>query len=476
MIIPAIDILDGKCVRLFKGDYGQVKQYADNPVEVALKFERDGAKYLHVVDLDGAKNGSAINSDIVLNIAKAIKIPVQIGGGIRDLSTAERYLENGIDRIILGTSAVLDPSLLKTLLERFGSDRIIVSVDIKDGKVAVKGWLENSGIEMDEFLDRIKKLGISRIIITDVSRDGALQGPNYQLAESIKGFKVITAGGVSCDEDIQKFKTVEGVIVGKAIYEGKVKLLKNDLAKRIIPCMDVDKGRVVKGVNFTNLRDAGDPVELGKYYSESGADELVFLDITATIEKRKTLIDLVKKVSANVFIPFTVGGGIRSIDDIRALLNAGADKIAIGSMAVSAPGFVQEASEQFGAQCIVISLDCKKMGKKWELYVKGGREATGLDAIKFAIKMEKLGAGELLVNSLDRDGTEQGFDLDLIKAISTAVNIPVIASSGAGKMEDFLEGFKVADACLAASLFHDAKLKIEDLRKYLMNNNITMRK
>ncbi|MBL4694066.1 imidazole glycerol phosphate synthase subunit HisF [Candidatus Gracilibacteria bacterium] len=476
LVIPAIDILDGKCVRLFKGDYNQVKQYADDPVEVARKFERDGAKLLHIVDLDGAKEGSAVNAEMVLDIAKAISIPLQIGGGIRDLDTATRYLENGIDRIILGTSAVMDQSLIKSIIERFGSDRLVVSVDIKDEIVAIKGWIENSDLSLDDFLEILRGIGVKRIIVTDVSRDGALTGPNYDLVEGISGFKVISAGGVSCDEDLKKFKGIEGAIVGKAIYEGTVRLVKNNLAKRIIPCMDVENGRVVKGTNFVDLKDAGDPVELGKFYSESGADELVFLDITATVEKRATLVDLVSKISKNVFIPFTVGGGIKSVEDIRTLLNAGADKVSIGSEAVRNPEFVRESSREFGSQCIVISLDCKLVGAEWELFVKGGREATGIEVIEFARKMEEMGAGELLVNSLDRDGTGKGFDLELLTAISKAVNIPVIASSGAGCKEDFLKAFQVVDACLAASLFHYGKLSVVDLKGYLSDNYLTIRK
>lgn len=476
LVIPAIDILGGKCVRLFNGDYNQIKKYSDDPIEVAKKFESDGAKFLHIVDLDGAKNGEAVNSNIILEIAKSVNIPVQIGGGIRDIETAKKYLENGINRIIIGTSAVVNSEFLDALIERFGSDRIIVSVDIKDGKIAMNGWTCSSDLLLENFLNKIKTIGVERIIVTDVSKDGALEGPNYQLVESIKGFKIIAAGGVSSNNDIKKFKNVEGVIVGKAIYEGGVQLVKNGLAKRIIPCMDIANGRVVKGTNFINIKDVGDAVELGKYYSDCGADELVFLDIMATVENRKTLVDLVEKVASNIFIPFTVGGGIKTLDDIRILLNAGADKIAIGSAAIADPEFVTAAANQFGTQCIVISMDCKKIDNDWELFINGGRKYTGVSALAFAREMERVSAGELLVNSLDRDGTEQGFDLELLKAISEEVNIPVIASSGAGKMDDFLDALQIVDACLAASLFHYEKLKIPDLKSYLTNNFLTIRK
>ena len=241
--------------------------------------------------------------------------------------------------------------------------------------------------------------------------------------------------------------------------------------------MDVASGRVVKGISFKNLRDAGDPVELGKYYSEMSADELVFLDITACIEDRSTFCELVSRIAENVNIPFTVGGGIRKAEDIRALLNAGADKVAIGTVAVSKPDFIKKAANEFGSQCIVISLDCKKDEDNWKLYVKGGRERTEVDAVSFAKKMEQFGAGELLVNSLDRDGRKTGYDTKLLREISDAVNIPVIASSGAGCMEDFLEAFVQgkADAALAASLFHYDDMSISKLKQYLNNNNVTVR-
>ncbi|MDO8593944.1 MAG: imidazole glycerol phosphate synthase subunit HisF [bacterium] len=251
----------------------------------------------------------------------------------------------------------------------------------------------------------------------------------------------------------------------------------SNLTKRIIPCLDVKDGRVVKGVNFKNLIDAGDPVALGKFYSDEGADELVFLDITATLDNRKTLRNLVERIAREINIPFTVGGGIKSISDIRELLTVGADKISIGSVAVKNPAFVKEASEYFGSQCIVISVDAKKKDSSWEIYINGGRDATGVDAISFAKEMEKLGAGELLVNSLDRDGTKKGFDIDLLNSMCDAVNIPVIASSGAGSARDFVKVFNETnvDAALAASIFHKGNISVRDLKKVLQENNLQIR-
>ena len=249
------------------------------------------------------------------------------------------------------------------------------------------------------------------------------------------------------------------------------------LAKRIIPCLDVDKGRVVKGVNFVNLIDAGDPVILAKFYNDQGADELVFLDITASSDNRKIMLDVVKKVAKEIFIPFTVGGGIRNLKQIREIISAGAEKVSINTAAVRNPNLITQAANDFGSQCVVVAIDAKKTESSWNVFIKGGRENTGLDAIKWAKKVAELGAGEILLTSMDKDGTKSGFDIELIRKVSKSVNIPVIASGGAGKKQDFLEVFITgkADAALAASLFHFGQLKISDLKKYLSDNNVEMR-
>ncbi|RLD16291.1 MAG: imidazole glycerol phosphate synthase subunit HisF [Caldiserica bacterium] len=251
------------------------------------------------------------------------------------------------------------------------------------------------------------------------------------------------------------------------------------LAKRIIPCLDVDKGRVVKGVKFKNLRDAGDPVEVALRYNEEGADEVVFLDITASHEGRKIMLDVVKRTSEVLFIPFTVGGGIRNLNDIRKILKAGADKVSINTACVKNPVLVKNASKEFGSQCIVVAIDAKKVSdKKWEVYTHGGRVPTGIDAVSWAKRVEELGAGEILLTSMDRDGTKLGYDIELTKRVSTSVSIPVIASGGAGKKEHFLEVFKktTASAALAASLFHFGILSIKGLKNYLSRNGISVRK
>lgn len=251
------------------------------------------------------------------------------------------------------------------------------------------------------------------------------------------------------------------------------------LTKRIIPCLDVNDGRVVKGVNFVSLRDAGDPVECGEAYSKAGADELVFLDITATSDRRNTVADMVRKVAERVFIPFTVGGGIRTLDDMKAILREGADKISVNSAAIDRPALISEGAERFGSQCVVVAIDAKKRkdAEGWTIYKAGGRIDTGIDAVEWAVQAEKLGAGEILLTSMDGDGTKAGYDLKLTRAIADSVSIPVIASGGAGTKKHFLEALTEggADAALAASLFHYKELEIRDVKEYLRDNGIPVR-
>ncbi|GBO83747.1 MULTISPECIES: imidazole glycerol phosphate synthase subunit HisF [Marinobacter] len=254
------------------------------------------------------------------------------------------------------------------------------------------------------------------------------------------------------------------------------------LAKRIIPCLDVDKGRVVKGVNFVDIRDAGDPVEVARRYNEQGADEITFLDITASHESRDTTYETVERMAAEVFIPLTVGGGVRTVDDIRKLLNAGADKVSINTAAVFNPEFVREAAERFGSQCIVVAIDAKRVSEegeepRWEIFTHGGRKPTGLDAVEWARKMVDMGAGELLLTSMDRDGTKIGFDLGLTKAISDAVIVPVIASGGVGELQHLADGVTQggADAVLAASIFHFGQHTIPEAKAFMKAQGIEVR-
>lgn len=251
------------------------------------------------------------------------------------------------------------------------------------------------------------------------------------------------------------------------------------LTKRIIPCLDVNNNRVVKGTNFVNLRDAGDPVEVAKAYNKAGADELVFLDITASSDHRKTVVDMVRKVAEQVFIPFTVGGGIRKVDDFKALLREGADKISINSSAIMNPNLISEAADKFGSQCVVVAIDAKRRedGSGWNIYKNGGRVDMGMDAVEWAMKADRLGAGEILLTSMDCDGVKKGYDIELTKIIADNVSIPVIASGGAGSKEHFYDALTTghADAALAASLFHYKELEIMDLKHYLDEKGVSVR-
>jgi cyclase len=255
------------------------------------------------------------------------------------------------------------------------------------------------------------------------------------------------------------------------------------LAKRIIPCLDVDRGRVVKGINFVGLRDAGDPVEIARRYNEQGADELTFLDITASSEERDLILHVVEEVAAQVFIPLTVGGGVRKVEDVRRLLNAGADKVSINTAAVQNPQLVADAAGRYGAQCIVVAIDAKQNqpvsspGIRWEVFTHGGRRPAGLDAVEWARKMQKLGAGEILLTSMDRDGTREGFDLGLTRAVAEAVDVPVIASGGVGKLEHLAEGVLEgrADAVLAASIFHFGEFTVREAKQHMAKRGIEVR-
>src|SRR5436305_625161 len=306
IILPAIDIKDGLCVRLYQGDYGKVTTYGADPAGVALRWQNAGASWLHVVDLDGAAQGKPVNTELIARIRKETRLHIQVGGGMRSPEHIAQILDLGVDRVILGTVALTDRALLEDALERRG-ERSDVGVDAR-------------------------------------------------------------------------------------------------------------KGRVVKGINFLNLRDAGDPVELASYYNDEGADEVVFLDITASYENRATMLDVVRRTAEQVFIPVTVGGGIRTVEDIRATLGAGADKTSLNTAAVQNPDLLRAGAEQFGAQCIVLAIDARSnaaMPSGYEVFIHGGRTPTGIDVVAWAQRGVQLGAGEILLTSMDRDGTKQGYDLAL---------------------------------------------------------------
>lgn len=488
LILPAIDIIGGKCVRLTQGDFSRAKIYEASPAASARRFTKEGAQTLHIVDLDGARSGKPRNMTAILRIAAAVHIPIQVGGGIRTASAASRYLENGVERIVMGTQAVEKPDLLRSLIRRYGADRIVVSIDVRHKRISVRGWQKASGLSPSSLAEKLRDLGIKKVIVTDIERDGMLAAPRTLTARKLYqlGFYVIVAGGVSNVETIARLarENMYGAIIGKALYEGKIRLAealaaaqpRSTLAKRIIPCLDVKNGRTVKGVNFFNLCDAGSPVSLAEKYARAGSDELVFLDIAATREKRSTMTKLVRRVAEKIFIPFAVGGGISSIDDIRAVLAAGADKVSINSAAVTNPRLITKAARIFGSQSIIVAIDAKKQNGVYSVVTEGGTRETMREAVGWAREIERRGAGEILLTSMDRDGTKKGFDCELVAAVARAVSIPVIASGGAGSLKDFADAFNAgADACLAASVFHYNKTSIPAVKKYLAHKHFPIR-
>lgn len=472
LIIPAIDLQGGEAVRLFKGDYNKKTVYSKTPVELARKFESMGAEYLHVVDLDGAKNGNTANLEVIKKIRAAVRIPIQVGGGIRNEDTVALYIEEvGVDRVILGTVAVDNPVFVKQMISKYGAKRIVIGVDVRDGKVATSGWVTDSGVPFLEFIRQLKEMGVTTIIVTDISKDGTMTGPNFAVYKKIKGVNVIISGGVSCNDDIKAAANYYGIIIGKAYYEGKVDLqslfsaaerrgasLVIPAVRRIIPCLDIKDGKVVKGINFVNLKELGDPVELARKYERDGASEIVMLDITATNEKRSTFFDLLKKVSQEITIPITVGGGIKSIEDFRKAFENGARKVSVNSAAVANPELIVQASKEFGKERIVIAID----GNGQNVVVQGGKEKTVLKIVEWAKKCEELGAGEILLTMMDTDGVGKGYAIAMTKAVVDAVKIPVIASGGCGSIADIADVFEKTgcDAALAASLFHYNKVII----------------
>lgn len=477
IVIPAIDLIDGKCVRLKQGDYSKQSTYSQTPEKMAEWFERMHYSWLHIIDLDGARKGETMNEETVRRILGQTKLKVQLGGGIRSLEDIERWLQLGVSRVLIGTLAVENPELIDEAVLRFGADRIVVTLDVKDGVIKTRGWKESSVLSMDDFLSNMIRCGVRQFFCTDISRDGMKVGPNVELyAQLVRTYPSVSwtaAGGVRSLGDRAALEKVgvSASVMGSLFYEGSL------LAKRIIPCLDVKDGQTVKGVRFQNLKQVGDPAVLGKRYEEEGSDELVFLDISASKDKRQTMLNWIERVARCINIPFTVGGGIASIEDIRSVLAVGADKVSLNSAIVKNPELINKASAAFGAQCIVAAIDAKKMGGRWEVFVKGGSEATGLDAVEWAKEVQQRGAGEILLTSMDSDGMKEGFDLPLLATIKDAVSIPVIASGGAGKREDFVELFKkdLAEAALAASVFHYGEISIPDLKNTLLSHSILTR-
>lgn len=489
-LIPAIDIIDGKCVRLTKGDYAQKKVYNDDPVKVAHDFEQMGFHRLHVVDLDGAKSKHIVNDAVLKAITDNTRLKVDFGGGIKSEEDIRKAFDSGASFVTVGSVAVTNPELFCSWLDIFGAERIILGADVRNGKVSINGWKEDSSQDLLPFLKRYVDRGVRNVLCTEISKDGTLQGPATALYKDIMRhyphLHLIASGGVSSNEDILELdkEGIPAVVFGKAFYEGRIDVSRlmpssnQGLAKRIIPCLDVKDGQTVKGTNFVNLRQAGDPVELGKAYSDAGADELVFLDITASFEKRKTFTDMVTRVASEINIPFTVGGGIHELADVERLLYAGADKVSVNSAAIKHPELIDQITTRFGSQVCVCAIDarCEQDGH-WQCYLNGGRVPTGKDLFEWAHEAADRGAGEILFTSMNHDGVKKGFALDALARLSDTLPIPIIASGGAGKMEHFRDAFLKgkADAALAASVFHFGEIKISELKHYLKEEGVNVR-
>ncbi len=486
-LIPAIDIINGQCVRLTKGDYDAKKVYSNDPVEVARRFEQLGFRRLHIVDLDGAKSKHIVNDRVLRAITQATRLTVDFGGGIKTEEDIRKAFDAGAAMVTVGSIAVTHPELFLSWLEQFGADRLILGADVRNGKISINGWKEDSTEDLTTFLKKYITHGVKNVLCTEISKDGTLQGPAFGLYRDIMRaypqLHLIASGGVSSADDIRQLdhEGVPAVVFGKAFYEGRIDIgrldLPRGLAKRIIPCLDVKDGMTVKGTNFVNLRQAGDPVELGKAYSDAGADELVFLDITASAEGRKTFTDMVTQVAREINIPFTVGGGINELSDVERLLYAGADKVSVNSAAIKRPELISEITRKFGSQVCVCAIDARCDDGEWYCYVKGGRERTPLRLLDWAREAQERGAGEILFTSMNHDGVKDGFANEALAQLADSLSIPIIASGGAGSMEHFRDAFLYgkADAALAASVFHFGEIEIPRLKEYLRQEGINVR-
>ncbi len=537
-VIPAIDVLDGRVVRLVQGDFTRQTGFGDDPLRIAEGYRRDGATRLHLVNLSGARDGGGDERFLELLARLSRNIEVQVGGGIRDLRAAQRHLDAGAAAVVIGTMPFADPEAARAAVDLFGPASVIAALDVEGGEVKIRGWRQPSGQTLPAGLRLIEEIGIQQVLITDISRDGMAAGPNVALyADCRRQFprlRITASGGVRGPADVRELAAAgcDAAVVGRALLEGSTSLPSligektprdcgrggevaipppatavagrfseparhtttgSGLAIRVIPCLDVTAGRVVKGTNFQNLRDAGDPVELAKRYCDEGADELVFLDITATSDGRRSAADLASRVADAINVPFTIGGGVRSVGDARRLLEAGADKVAVNSAAVADPSLLENMARQLGTANTVCAIDAKcrrhapraaphaeraeYKGDGWTVLVRGGRDETGIDAVAWAAEAVRRGAGELLVTSHDRDGTAAGFDTALLARIKLSAPAPLIASGGGGSLDSFVAAVREgkADAVLAASVFHFGVFSVRAVKTALHNASLPVR-
>ncbi len=479
-ILPAIDLKDGRCVRLFKGDFSTVHAVADDPAAVAAAFSRAGARLIHVVDLDGARGGVRRNDAVVRELVRAARpAKIELGGGLRRMEDLESADALGVQRFVLGSAAAEAPDFVRAAVARFGA-RVAVGIDAQNGRVKTAGWEKDAGRDALELAAEMEALGVKTIIFTDIDTDGMLSGPNLPRLKALRekvSCALVASGGVASSAHLRTVRELgcEAAIVGKAIYSGDIDLTEaieeeTRMTKRIIPCMDVKDGRVVKGVGFEHLRDAGDPADFARRYCEQGADELVFLDITATTEDRDTTLDAIRRVLEVIDVPLCVGGGIRTPEDAARLFDLGVSKVSINTAAVLRPALIEEIAGRYGSAAVTVAIDARRdEAGGYEVLIRGGHEAAGLDAVAWARQAEALGAGEILLTSKDADGTKDGYDLEMTKAVAQAVRVPVIASGGCGSLRDIADAFDIAGAggALAASLFHFGELTIPQVREFL---------
>jgi len=496
-LLPAIDLRHGRAVRLQQGDAARETVYAEDPLALVSFYKDAGVRRVHVVDLDAAF-GEAPQRALIEKMAALL--PVQLGGGLRDNAAIAWALAAGCERAVIGSLVAREPERFRDLaLECPG--RLVPALDVENGQVRIAGWREGAGRTLADLCALLRGLPCPAVLVTDVARDGMMTGPNFDLTRQVArdtGLPGLLSGGIHRLADLETaaaLPEIAGAVVGRALYEGAFTLAEalkvgaatsgsagvppagaagssslSNLARRVIPCLDVKAGRVVKGVRFENLTDQGDPAEAALRYAEQGADEIVFLDITAAPESRDTDLDWVRRTAEQVFIPLTVGGGVRSEEDARRLLLAGADKVGINSAAVADPDLLRRLARRFGSQCVVLSVDARRRpdGSGWEVVTQGGRKATGLDALSWIREGVARGAGEILLTSIDRDGTKDGYDLDLLAAVTSAVDVPVIASGGAGTPEHLAAGLAAgAAAVLAASIFHQGTYTVGEVKERL---------
>jgi cyclase len=484
-LIPSIDLLGGRAVRLLRGDFAAVTDYGD-PMRILDEWELAPGSLLHVVDLDASREGRPVHRDAVARIAR-LGLVVQVGGGVRTAEDALGWIEAGASRVVVGTAAARERATLAEIC-RAAPGNVVVAVDMRDGVVRTSGWTEEASRSAGTIVRDAEELGASAVMATDIGRDGTLSGPSLDLYRDLArstALPVIASGGVGTLGDLVSVARAgaAGAIVGRALLDGRftirqaaARLEDRERPVRVIPCLDVRGGRVVKGVAFRNLRDAGDPVECARRYEREGADELVLLDVSATGEERVASLETVRAIAQSLFIPLTVGGGVRSIESFRELLAAGADRVAINTAAVEDPGLIRRAAEEFGSQAVVLACDAQHAGEGWRVVIHSGTAPRDLDAVAWCREAAALGAGEILLTALDRDGTQEGFDLELLRR-TAAAGIGVIASGGAGSPAHFALAVERggASAVLAASTFHDRILRIAEVKSALAERGIPVR-